>query len=592
MAGQISPTPDVLGAINPEIVKSGFGSYLGGILPDDIATACGALRQSMLQVRNIRNVPLPKLAQAVVNLETMRDLAVNGTSVPTNVGLATGGYNIMALGSGPQFSYTVSDFFGCMSGLPYNGIMGTLQGLLQDRILSNIYREMYLAVTWRSATVNVTVNETAVPDGLGNFDYFYQVTGITLTDPGGGYSRGTAPPPQIIISGTSGATATVTGWALTTNDGNIATFGRIQGVALTAPGANTLYGNGPSAVPPPSGIIATIESPPLTVPGVIGTTIPTGYTNSPPGSAGWPGMNAIVQNYINQANTRIAGIAAERPQDAQTAVEGWNNIGLQLKREQRARETAFYPLPSPKDPRAPISLAPTAHITWVDALTYWAQNTKPHMYSQTIEAIANWTTVGGQSIVGLMRQERNAARLLKAGIPLDNNIPVTDQTINLSEDKTLIGNGPRPISPTATVSGPLNGLPATLLVGPTTIGASDVVDTSDAPFANLGLGNQPIGYYDSNTDRYVITDSTFASPPSTVSPQGPGQDPNQVGRDLPYVDMGDAIEPGSFAGSPYTDLIDPPLNSILTTKTLTPSTYTVDEAVTEIEKCNCDCWDQ
>ena len=33
----------------------GFGSYLSTILPPDVATACGALAQSFLQVKNITN---------------------------------------------------------------------------------------------------------------------------------------------------------------------------------------------------------------------------------------------------------------------------------------------------------------------------------------------------------------------------------------------------------------------------------------------------------------------------------------------------------------------------------------------------------
>jgi hypothetical protein len=54
--------------------------------------------------------------------------------------------------------------------------------------------------------------------------------------------------------------------------------------------------------------------------------------------------------------------------------------------------------------------------------------------------------------------------------------------------------------------------------------------------------------------------------------------------------VGDAVEPGSFAGSPYTNLIPPNLNSWYTSSTLMPSTYTVNEAIDEVIRCNCDCW--
>jgi hypothetical protein len=57
------------------------------------------------------------------------------------------------------------------------------------------------------------------------------------------------------------------------------------------------------------------------------------------------------------------------------------------------------------------------------------------------------------------------------------------------------------------------------------------------------------------------------------------------------LDTGQAIEPGSFAGSSYQTLISPELNSIYTSRSLLPSTYTIQEAIDEVIRCNCDCWD-
>jgi hypothetical protein len=99
----------------------GFGSYLAGILPPDVATAAGAFSVSVGQIKNITTVPVEKFAQVCMNLETIKGLNVNGTQVPTNLNLRNAGRPLIALGSGPQQSYTMSDFFGCMSGLPYNG---------------------------------------------------------------------------------------------------------------------------------------------------------------------------------------------------------------------------------------------------------------------------------------------------------------------------------------------------------------------------------------------------------------------------------------------------------------------------------------
>jgi hypothetical protein len=137
--------------------SKGYGSYLTGIIPPDIAVAAGAFSAAMQQIQNIQEVQIEKFAQVVTNLETMAGLNTNSNSnnlVPTNLPLRTLGRPKIALGSGPQGSYTMSDFFGCMSGLPYNGPLSNIYAKLNEvatRKLFNIYHETYLAVTYARA---------------------------------------------------------------------------------------------------------------------------------------------------------------------------------------------------------------------------------------------------------------------------------------------------------------------------------------------------------------------------------------------------------------------------------------------------------
>lgn len=58
----------------------------------------------------------------------------------------------------------------------------------------------------------------------------------------------------------------------------------------------------------------------------------------------------------------------------------------------------------------------------------------------------------------------------------------------------------------------------------------------------------------------------------------------------PRVVLDGSAVPGSFGGSPYTKLIPPELNTLYTSSQLKSSTYSVPEAVTEVERCNCTCW--
>jgi len=165
--------------VNLQILPEGFGSYLQNILPDDIAAAAGAFGATMQQIKNVRKLDIEKFAQVVTSLETTAGLnLINGTNVPTDVTEAQAALTLIALGSGPYGTYTFSDFFGCMSGLPYP--WKTIQSAiidLQTNTLASIYQNLYLALTWEQATSTVIpgYSTSAVPDGFGNYDYYYQI---------------------------------------------------------------------------------------------------------------------------------------------------------------------------------------------------------------------------------------------------------------------------------------------------------------------------------------------------------------------------------------------------------------------------------
>jgi hypothetical protein len=259
-ATQTTPAGTQSNILNIQAVPQGLGEYLNGILPPDIAVAAGAFSVSMQQIKNITSVPIEKFAQVVNSLETTKDLNVNGTSVPTDKTLAQQGLALIALGNGPYGTYTMSNFLGCMSGLPYLGI--DIDGLIknaQTTTLSNIYKQLYLAVTWERATA--TIQYTF--DGIST----YTTTGVTITNPGGGYGREDADAPIVTVNG-----ATVTA-SIGTDDTDITTFGRVTLLNFT-PGTTS--------------------------------SIPTISIAYPPGGSAF--SNSIVQDYIDAANLEILSI--------------------------------------------------------------------------------------------------------------------------------------------------------------------------------------------------------------------------------------------------------------------------------------------
>jgi len=82
--------------------------------------------------------------------------------------------------------------------------------------------------------------------------------------------------------------------------------------------------------------------------------------------------------------------------------------------------------------------------------------------------------------------------------------------------------------------------------------------------ANSPSNFKPYGYYNPATENYIVNGSA--------------------------VPVGKPIVLGSLAGSQYTNIVPPELNTLYTSNTLLPSTYSPQEALDEVVRCNCDCW--
>jgi len=652
--------------LNIQVAAEGFGAYLQNILPPDVATAAGAFSATMQQIRNISKTNIEQLAQIVPNLETTKGLSqVNGTGVPTNEALNTAGLSLTALGTGPKGTYTMSDLFGSMSGLPYPwiNIQSSIEAL-QTTKLFNIYNQLFLAVTWEKAKIGLqqpyryAIQKPYVPPTPGpntpnpnyqpnpedpnydpqeylyaptdsatiwvaqgspeEYDWYYTLI-LSQDEDGGGYGRGTGPNPTISISPNNvGASGTTT---VGRNDADAAslgggTFGRVSaslnngGEYLWAhtvqdnwSGSNIYPNTTPPHYPPkdagwvnanmPLETVTIQHAPVATLAVSANGSISTAGTNTTgdvwsrnglvsSGEQGWSSpMNAVVQAYIDQANVEISDIYVADNPNVRLLNIMWNSTGVQLKIEQRTRYTALPPVPDPRD--VFLSQYPITLIGFVDAIPSLSKNTLPHMQAPTLEAISNWDTIGGQSLVAQMRQERNQARLEKAGIPLDNNIP---DKLNPIVAKILQANGTVPLA------NPLAGVPVDTGCGPFTSPSLLYVITDGQTITPT-----PAGYYNQADDNYYAVNQVSndysvygnmlteqdCNAPIIVGPLYP------VGPGLPEDD-GSPKVPGSLAGTTYPDIIPPNLDTSFTSGTLTPSDYSVDEAIDEVIKCNCDCW--
>lgn len=593
------------------IPEKGYGVYLKGILPEDQRVLAGAFSTSMQQITNISQVQLEKFAQAAYSNENMFGLnLVNGSDVPTDVRLARISQDICAVGGGVYGTFTMSNFFGAMSGLcyPLREIYDGIKQLETDT-LKSIYQNLYLAVQWEEATATVEYTTYEVEGPPTVFTTYYHVTGVTIDGyGGGGYLRDGAAEPTITFS--NGATATLT---LGTDPEDVGsngsgTYGRVIFATLTSSGTDT-------------------------------TSIPTATITAPPGP-GWPGMNSIINDYCTAADQEILDISVASPSNFESSNllnTNWNVTGKALKQEQRSRYISSAPVPVPFDQW--VATYPTSQYIFVDGIPTLAANTLPHMYAQTLENISDLDFAGGQSVIAMMRESRNEERLNRAGLELDNNLAndMSDQ-----DKEQLLANG---TLPGAIGDEGINGYTIPVYTGET---PNTPVETGELVAVPV-----PVSYYDPclpglmcyNEIQYVQADPTaaiLAAPPVEEEipfeelPQTPeGYEPPMEsveilpsGTDAPVPDQsfpceGARVEPiygakpspvataligtgAAVACDPPvdypvginqpTEIIPPNLDGELTSSTLLPSTppggfkNEVQQAIDKVIACNCDCW--
>jgi hypothetical protein len=583
LPGSPSTTSSTSEGTNYTKLAAGFGSYLYNVLPAEDAVAAGAFSYSMMQIRNIKYCDIETFAQVVRANETISGLnLVNGTDKPTDQSLANQSTTLCSLGSGVYGTYTMSDLFGCMSGLPYPW------QLIYQRIkqiettkLRNIYRENFLAITWEGAEITVIpeTREVPIPDtDPVEFQTEYRVGSFVVSSPGGGYGRGTAPDPIITTSNGGAGTSIVGINDATAGSNGTGTFGRITSVTVTNQG---------SWQPTPP--TATIESPPTANLAVQANgSVATGGVNTASGTNPWPEpMNTIIQAYIDQANTEIVSIRNSKPGISKLLNSYWDVCGEQLAREQRTRYIAFSPVAIiPTESSTVIrkdyfsNPYPFSQYTFTDSVPQLAQDTKPHMAVQTLEAISDMATIGGQSLVALMRESRNKNRMLEAGINQDNAIP--DSLVS-TDIKEITANG--------VMLDPDSQLGYSLPAWPNNIkprGYIDVDANKNTRFANTESF--------SPGDIITVTENTQSVVVNTLVPVGPiSFDPTGQ---LSFDPTGPTAFDGESILYPY--IISAPidtnpaipvnLDARYTSSTLLPSSLSVQDAIDQVIECNCDCW--
>ena len=201
--------------LSDQLKKMNYGTRLIGMIPDQIAIPADAFSASMMQIKNIKNMNIEKFSQVVTNLElaTTSLTQVNGTGgTPADSVAMTSALSSIAKGSGTNGIYRTVDFFGAMSGLPYDfkKISDSIKAM-QSTALATTYNSMKTLLS--SAPVSpATTYDTALTTLIGQANteitriYNSNVTGATSLN-----TLWSAMGTQLAIEVTARATALTTG---------------------------------------------------------------------------------------------------------------------------------------------------------------------------------------------------------------------------------------------------------------------------------------------------------------------------------------------------------------------------------------------
>jgi hypothetical protein len=554
--------------LNFQIPKQGYDSYLYGIIPDNLAVLAGAFGISMQQIKNIENLDPQTFAKVVYSLETNNGLPLtNGTNVPTNAFVTDAALRKVAIGSGLYGTYTHSDFIGSMTALPY-ALQDIYDGIkqLQTPRLIEIYKEIWALCTYSRAIINVTFSrfdELGVPLAPDEF----RVTGASVLYPGGGYDPDN---PPVVRQELAQPTLQIGTLTVGNDPNDAATYKRITGVTLL-PGYENLI--------------------------ITGALIPRVEPDPPDDEFGpiddfWLQRNERINELIIEADAEIQSIltsSSENFERAKLLNANWYQLGTALKIEQRARYTAIPPVPIPRDPF--LALYPTALYNFVDALPGLAANTMPHGPAQSLEMLANFCTVGGQSLVGMMRQERNQQRLAEIGVPLDNNIP---NTMSPEDQRQLMANGTKCGATEEAGINADNGLSFPMPAFASTencegeVLAPEKTTVFDTTAQTLRKFNDAIP----GTIAPLLTDPNCDT---IAGPEIPVGDSILLDTGIPSfididVNLGIPSDIGIITSGTTGNVIPDGLNVDYTSGILLPSQYNVDDAIDNVIECNCDCW--
>jgi hypothetical protein len=257
---------------------------------------------------------------------------------------------------------------------------------------------------------------------------------------------------------------------------------------------------------------------------------------------------------VGQIHAEINSIYTKYASDCDELKFMWSSMGRQLMCEQRAIPLVV------KDAAMAITSVTSGDVDmFMSQLERYATDSGDGQTATILNNISDTSVVGGQSLVGAMREARNAVRLGLAGGELQNNVQNYIDPCAASATARVVGGSITQV----TVTNPSNGYNAAKLP-------------------------KIIAYPVNVTRQAILVPVLSAGGISSVTivdgGEGYTQDTIHIEVEEPPQCQHTALPQQSYNDTPYSQLVSPDLLAP------TDASMTADEAIDSVTTCNCDCW--
>ena len=428
VANTLGTVNDSLKTLLPKYIITAY-DRLSTIIPPDLALANKALQVGFQQINTITSVTVDTLSEAFSTIETTRNLP-DVIALTQPISTSTYQYYINTLaagrGTGPNGTITTIDVIGTPSGIPHTAEITNLTTQLQQletagslTTLTSIYTVMTEAIEGDFG--DVSVGPIVIPSGPAAGTY-YAVAGAAITEAMNGGATYTS----IVQTSTTGSGNNASITVIRATGTGLYSITLASGGSSHSPGdVVTWAGDNFGGTSPANDITIRVDSVNSPAAAIVDFTIlgGTGIVDTPPTG---PGL-------IPAALTEIAAIISANAAAVASMNTSSDTIAAALERV-RYNQSLSNLVWADLQANDQLSM-----LGFIQGLVSIGSDTTEGGAAQLLEGIADLTILGGQAVIGALREGRNLDLLSGTGVHTATQ--VSEESAEPPPQAVLLGSG-------------------------------------------------------------------------------------------------------------------------------------------------------